>query len=59
MAEYSEYRRLLNGKIEIEPPNKNNLNRFHGFLKLKNDPNSEQLTFINFIPRGAKILNSW
>lgn len=58
MADYSEYRRHLNGKIEIEPANKI-FNRFYGFLKLKNDPNSEQLSYSNFIPRGAKILNSW
>ena len=57
-AEFSNFRRLLNGKIEIEPPNKI-FTRFFGFLKLKNDPQSEQLSYIHFIPRGAKIINAW
>jgi len=57
-ADFSDFRRHLNGKIEIEPPNKI-FNRFYGFLKLKNDPQSELLSYSNFIPRGAKIINLW
>ena len=56
--DFTDFRRKLNGKIEIEPPNKF-FNRFYGFLKLKNDTQSEQLSYINFIPRGSKILNNW
>lgn len=48
----------MNGRIEIEPPNKI-MNRFYGFFKLRSELESELLSNLNFIPRGAKILTSW
>lgn len=54
---YPEYRKLLSGKIEYDPPNA--LYRsFAGYIKLKKDPRAEPITNDNFIPRGAVLKNT-
>jgi hypothetical protein len=56
---FSEYRKILSGKLEYLPPNGNTL-RFEGTLKLKKDPKVENLTIDNFIQKGSKITHtSW
>lgn len=42
----------MTGKIEYSAPNKNT-REFKGFLKLTKDPNVNNLTIDNFIPRGS------
>jgi hypothetical protein len=54
---FSEYKNILSGTIEYEKPNPQ-LDSFLGYLKIKKDPKVEQLSFSNFLPRGAVLAKS-
>ena len=54
---YSEYRKILSGKIEYCPPNLQSKG-FTGYIKLKKDPRAEPLSDVNFIPRGSILKNT-
>lgn len=54
---YPEYRKVLSGKIEYDPPNATHRS-FSGYIKLKKDPRAEPITYDNFIPRGSVLKNT-
>jgi len=54
---YSEYRKILSGKIEYEPPI-SHAKGFSGYIKLKKDPRAEPLSEEHFVPRGSVIKNT-
>ena len=56
-GKYEEYRKILSGKIEYQPPSKDS-NKFSGYVKLKKDPKAEPLTEENFMPRGSILKNT-
>lgn len=51
---FANYRKILTGKIDYEPPN-SEYEKFFALFKLKRDPQVEKLSIENFIPRGAII----
>lgn len=51
------YRRILTGKIEYEPP-KADVNRLSGYIRLKKDPRAEQISMENMILRGSVLKNT-
>jgi len=51
----SDLRKRLNGRIEYELPN-DNINSFHGYIKLKRDPAGENITINNIFPRESQLI---
>ena len=49
-----EYKKILTGKIQYDPPNKD-FENFKGMLKLKKDPISEELTINNLALKGSTL----
>lgn len=54
---FPEYKNFLSGTIEYEKPD-SKLDSFIGYFKIKKDPKVEQLSFINFLPRGTILAKS-
>lgn len=54
---YVEYRKKLTGKLEYQQPSAD-ITHFEGYLKLKKDPKTEQLSMENVLLRGSILRNT-